>query len=180
MSCQAQVVATFSDQGANAIRIITGHRTPKGVTLVAVGVCNNSAASVTVSAVRVYAAIAIRSRQKPQLEDPVAVGLILASYSLSTPAARLTALAKQTTTSAAILTAAKVISAGTGWTVGLQLGANLIDTIVPTLPPASSLINVGQNILQGDLVLPPGGCKSGLAVARTAQPGLLSEEVPVQ
>lgn len=165
VSPQGSIVASFSDQGGSTIKTITGHSAPKGVTLLAVNVCSNYSSTVSVSGSRVLSSIATQSTQKPSIYDPTVVGLVLSTYGDSTKSARLIALAKYMSFAGAVLTASGAIKANRGWNVGLQLGTGAIDAYVGTLPSSANLINIGRNLLQGEIVLGPMECKSGLAIA---------------
>ena len=181
--CSAQVIASFSDQGKDVVKRITGQAAAKGTTVLAVDVCNAGLAPVTVPTALVFTAISNQSRQKPALFDPSLVSLVLTSYGQTGKLARATALSQSISQSGAILIAAKAITASAPWGIGLQLGTQLISNYTQShIPPTSNLINLGQILLHGDLVLAPkgtkGSCENGMAIAATAVP-LQSETVIV-
>lgn len=174
----AQVTASFSDQGGpGVIKLVTGHA-PKNVRLLGIHVCNGGAAAVTVDADRVISAITVKSTQHPAIVNLSLVNSVLTNYEGRTRKTVLANIANATTASVSALVIAKAISITTPWGVGLVVAPQVLTASLAAVPQPLNLIGLGQNLLQGNLALAPLGCQGGLVVVISPAP-LTAEEVDV-
>jgi hypothetical protein len=170
------IKVAFSDQGPTAIKTLTGHKPPKGYTILGVTICNTTGQSITTSEPQVRAAIEMKSSQHPRVVLNSLVSLILASYQSDTLAQRLIKVGSAGAATASLLIASRVIAASTAWGVGAQLFSPIMNAWIPAIPGHADLVTLGQSLLANDINLGPAACKEGLLVAASSKP-LVNEEV---
>jgi hypothetical protein len=172
------ITVAFSDQGAAAVKTLTGHKAPKGYTILGVIVCNATGQSITTSEPQVRRAIETKSTQHPQVVLNSLVSLVLTSYQSNTLSQQLAKVGSAGSAMASLLIASKVVVASTAWGVGVQLFAPIMNAVIPAIPGHADLVSLGQSLLPNDINLGPGACKEGLLVAAAQKP-LTNEEVTI-